>query len=368
MSIKVWDYKKEFEIEKEEIFKAVEKVFESGRLIFGKSLESFEENFSTYCQTAMGIGVDNGTNAIFLALKALNLPEKSEIITVSNTAVPTVSAIVSAGHIPKFVDIDLDTYLMDTSMLDKAINSKTKCIIPVHLYGQCVEMDPVLEIAKKNNLFVIEDCAQGHGAEYRGKKAGSMGDMGAFSFYPTKPLGGYGDAGMITTNNEEYALKLKRLRFYGMENVYYAEEHGYNSRLDDIHAAILDVKLKKLDNYIDKRRILAKRYNERLNIDDLIIPSVAKKNKHVFYIYVCRHPKRDMIVDELKKHDIYINISYPWPIHTMRGYSFLGNKVGDLPKTELACSQIFSLPMYPQLTLEEVDRVCDVLENILVKD
>lgn len=365
MSISVWDYKKEFEKEKKDILEAIDTVFSSGRLIFGPSLQNFEKNFSKFCRSNYGIGVDNGTNAIFLALKSLDLPIGSEIITVSNTAVPTVSAIVSAGHVPKFVDINLDTYLMDISQVEEVITPKTKCIIPVHLYGQCVDMDPLLDLAAKNNLYIIEDCAQSHGAEYKNKKAGSIGNMGAFSFYPTKPLGGYGDAGMVITNDKDFQSRLKRLRFYGMESTYYSEEHGYNSRLDDIHAAILDVKLKNLESYIEKRTMLANRYNEQLNIKDLILPKTAKYNKHVHYIYVCRHPERDRIINDLKRHDIFVNISYPWPIHTMRGYKFLGYKEGDLSKTETACKQIFSLPMYPELTNDEVDIVCETLKKII---
>jgi len=239
MLIKGWDYIAEYENEKEEIHSAIEEVLTSGCLVLGDKVKQFETKYANYCEVKFGVGVDNGTNAIFLALKALGIGENDEVITVSNTAVATVSAIVSAGASPVFVDVDETSFLMDTTKIEKAINSKTKCILPVHLYGQCVEMDEVNQIAKKYNLKVIEDCAQSHGATYNNSKAGSLSDIAATSFYPTKILGTYGDAGMVLMNNEDLYNKLLRLRFYGIDGLYNAIEHGYNSRLDEIHAAIL---------------------------------------------------------------------------------------------------------------------------------
>ena len=365
MTINVWDYLQEYEDEKEEILQSIRKVLESGTLILGDSVRNFEEKFSTYCDVKYGVGVDNGTNAIFLALKALNLPPGSEIITVSNTAVPTISAIVSAGHVPKFIDINPRTYLMDVNKIEEAITKLTKCIIPVHLYGQCVDMDVLLSIAEKYQLKVIEDCAQSHGALYKNRKAGSMGDLSTFSFYPTKPLGGYGDGGMVLTNNSEYDKKLRRLRFYGMDKTYYAEEHGYNSRLDEIHAEILLRKMDKLETYIKDRYLLSKRYNSLLSAVRIQLPYVSDYNKHVFYVYVARVKGRDGIIEKLKEKDIHLNISYPWPIHTMKGYSFLGYSKGDLPVTEKAAREIFSLPMYPKLGHSDQEYVCDELCNLL---
>ncbi len=365
MTIKVWDYLEEYEAEREDILEGIEKVFRSGRLILGESVKNFELAFSSYCQAKYGIGVDNATNGIFLSLKALGIGAGDEVITVSNTAVPTVAAIVAAGAIPRFVDIEPKTYLMNVDQLESVITEKTKCILPVHLFGQCVDMDPLLEVATKHDLYVIEDCAQCHGATYKGRKAGSMSDLGVFSFYPTKPLGGYGDGGMVTTNDDALDAKLRRLRFYGMESVYYSEENGYNARLDEVHAEILFRKLKRLDQYIAKRRALAKRYDEILANTSLILPKTLDGNEHVYYIYTCRHPDRDHIIDELKKCDILVNISYPWPIHIMRGYSYLGYAEGDLPETELAAKEIFSLPMYPMLGYEAQDKVCLALGDIL---
>ena len=257
--IKVWDYKKEYQNEKEESLAAVEAVFESGVLVFGPHLEEFEKKFANYCDCKFGVGVGNCTDALEIALRALKIGNGDEVITVSNTAVPTVSAIVSAGAIPVFVDVD-EYHLMDVSKIEDAVTEKTKCILPVHLYGQSVDMDSVAKLAQKYNLKIVEDCAQAHGATYKGKKVGSMSDAGAFSFYPTKVLGAYGDGGMITTNSEELGDISQRLRFYGMEKKkmssghwngkYFSLEHGVNSRLDELHAAILLKKLNHLDEYI----------------------------------------------------------------------------------------------------------------------
>jgi aminotransferase EvaB len=367
MTIAVWSYLKEYEAEKAEIYDAIEKVLTSGRLILGESVQNFEAEFAAYCGVTYGVGVDNGTNAITLGLRAIGVKPGDEVITVANTAVPTVSAIVTAGATPRFVDINPATYLMDTTQLEGTITKKTACILPVHLFGQCVDMDGVREVAKKHGLKVLEDCAQSHGAEFKGQKAGSMSDAAAFSFYPTKILGTYGDGGMVLTDSEEVERKLRRLRFYGMEEVYYAEEHGYNSRLDELHAEILRRKLTHLDNYIARRRELAHRYGELLADTSLILPQEVPNNLHAYYLYVVRHPQRDEIIAQLKERDIIVNISYPWPIHTMRGYSHLGYKEGDLPHTEAAAKEIFSLPMYPTLTDEEQETVCRALHEILAE-
>jgi aminotransferase EvaB len=363
MSIKVWDYLDEFEAEREDIFAGIEKVFRSGRLILGESVKNFESAFSAYCGVRYGVGVDNATNGLFLALKALGIGPGDEVITVSNTAVPTVAAIRAAGATPRFVDIEPGTYLMDVQQLEGAVTPKTRCIMPVHLFGQCADMQAVNRVAQRHGLKVVEDCSQAHGAAQNGRRAGSMSDLGVFSFYPTKPLGGYGDGGIVVTNQEPLAAKLRRLRFYGMDNVYYAEEDGYNSRLDEIHAEILLRKLKRLDQYIARRQELAMRYDEILGHTSLVLPRTAPGNVHVYYIYVGRHPERDRIIAELGKRDIHVNISYPWPIHIMRGYKCLGYK--DFPQVEKAAKEIFSLPMYPSLSDEAVEQTCLALGESL---
>lgn len=364
MTIKAWDYLKEYENEKQEIHAAIEKVLTSGRLILGESVKNFEEAFAAYCGVRFGVGVNSGTDALFLGLKALGIGEGDEVITVSNTAVPTVSAIVAAEATPVFVDIDPESYLMDTSLLKDFITKKTKCIIPVHLYGQCVNMDEIRKTADNFSLKIIEDCAQSHGSSFNGQKAGSMSDLAAFSFYPTKVLGGYGDGGMAVTNDETLYKKLRRLRYYGMETTYFAEEHGYNSRLDELHAEILLRKLSHIDKYITRRQELALRYDKLLAGTGLSLPKVIKGSDHVYHLYVCRHPQRDKIISLLSSREISAGIHYPWPIHIMKGYSYLGYKEGDLPQTEKAASEIFSLPMYPSLSNDEQKIVIEALIKI----
>jgi aminotransferase EvaB len=292
-----------------------------------------------------------------------------------------VSAIVSAGASPRFVDIDPETYLMDTAHLETALTPRTACILPVHLFGQCVDMAPVRAVAAKHGLAVLEDCAQAHGATYHGQMAGSLADVAAFSFYPTKILGGYGDGGMVVTNDEALADRVRRLRFYGMRGGYSvlaqgyncrlergeydSLEHGYNCRLDELHAEILRGKLKRLEGYIQRRRALAERYNSFLGPSSLALPRERPGNRHAYYLYVVRHPHRDRIIAELKQRKIHVNISYPLPIHLMGGYEGLGYRRGDLPHTDSAADEIFSLPMYPSFTEAEQDEVCAALRGIL---
>ena len=365
MPIQVWDYRDEYEAERDTIGNAMEQVFRSGRLILGEQVRTFEERFAAYCGVRYGVGVNSGTDAIFLALKALDIGPGDEVITVSNTAVPTVAAIVSTGAAARFVDIAPATYLIDTAQLEAAITPRTKCILAVHLFGQCARMEEVQAVANRHGLRVVEDCAQAHGAQRRGVRAGAMSDLSAFSFYPTKILGGYGDGGMVLTNDEQLAARLRRLRMYGMERGYYSEEHGYNSRLDELHAAILLTKLEHLDTYIEQRQTIASRYDEELADTELTLPRTDEGNLHAYYLSVARHPDRDRIIDELAKRDIAVNVSYPWPIHTMRAYEWLGYREGDLPETEAAAKEIFSLPMYPTLTEEAQSRVCSALHEIL---
>jgi aminotransferase EvaB len=362
--IQSWSYKEEFEIEKAEIFEAIESVFNSGRLILGPYVEQFEREMSSYCGSKFGVGVNSGTDAIFLGLKALGVGPGDEVITVPNTAVPTVSAITTTGARAVFVDIEEGTYLMNTEALEEAITSKTKAVVPVHLYGQCVEMDTVMQIARRNSLSVLEDSAQAQGALYKGKKAGSMSDVSAFSFYPTKILGTYGDGGMCVTADSDIAARIRRLRFYGMDKTYYSLEEGFNSRLDELHAAILLKKLKHIETYIARRRELARRYDQALKNTGLILPIEKQNSMHVYHLYVVRHPGRDKIIEELKKKDIMVNIHYPWPVHIMEGFSQLGYKKGSFPITEKLASEIFSLPIYPYLPHEKQDMVIEVLKNI----
>ena len=373
--IKVWDYLKEYELLRDDILKAVDDVFKGGTLIFGPKLEEFEKKFSEYSDCKYGIGVGNCTDALYIALKAFGIGNDDEVITVSNTAVPTVTAIVNTGAKAKFVDIDKYS-LMDVNEIEKEITKKTKAIIPVHLFGQTCDMNKIMGIAKKHNLKVIEDCAQAHGATYYNKKAGSIGDVGCFSFYPTKIFGAYGDGGFITTNNKNLYDKMHRIRFLGMEKKkmssghwngkYYAVEHGTNSRLDEVHAAILLKKLEHLDNWIGKRRLIAAKYYRELKDCDIELPIEAPNNKHAYYIYVVAHKNRDKIISQLAKKDIHLNISYPWPIHIMDAYKhFVCSDCDCLTVTEDRAKKIFSLPMYPTLTDEEQAFVIKELKKII---
>lgn len=373
--IKVWDYLKEYELLREEILNAVDEVFKNGTLIFGPKLDEFEEKFSTYHDCKFGIGVGNCTDAITIALKAFDIGPGDEVITTSNTAVPTVTAIVNTGASVKFVDINKYS-LIDVNKIENSINKNTKAIIPVHLYGQMCEMDKIMQIASKHNLKVIEDCAQSHGATYKNKKAGSIGDVGCYSFYPTKIFGAYGDGGFITTNNEELFDRMKRIRFLGMEKKkmssghwngkYYAIEHGTNSRLDEVHAAILLKKFPYLDKWIDRRRQIAARYNEELKNLNIDLPLEHPDNKHAYYIYVVANPERDRIMTSLSKKNIHLNISYPWPIHIMDAYKhFVCSSCNCMPITEQRANEIFSLPMYPTLSDDEQDTVIKELKKLI---
>ena len=366
MKTNVWSYLEEYNLLRKEILKEINKVFSSGQLILGPKVKLFENKFSKFVKHKYGIGVNSGTDALQIALLSGKIGKGDEVITVSNTAVPTVSAIVSTGAKPVFVDVNEDDYLINVSKIVQKITKRTKAIIPVNLYGQCADYDSINKIAKKNNLLVLEDCAQSTGSFYKKKPSGSLGNISAFSFYPTKILGGYGDGGIITTSNKNFANRAFKLRKYGMDKLYYSEEHGINSRLDEVQAAILLLKLKKIKNWIKKRRQIAKIYNDNLKSTSLILPKENKNNYHSYYVYVVRHKKRDLIIKELRKHNIFCNISYPFPIHTMKGYSYLGYKKNDLPITEKLSKEIFSLPLYPLLKQQNIFRIIKIIKKLKI--
>lgn len=366
MTTYVWDYRPEYDKERADIHDAIEAVLQSGQLVLGKSVRGFEAEFAAYHGVRHCVGVDNGTNAIKLGLQASGINPGDEVITVSNTAAPTVVAIDSVGATPVFVDVDSDTYLMNTDQVAAAITPRTRCLLPVHLYGQSVDMAPLEELAARHDLVILEDCAQAHGARHHGRFAGTMGRTAAFSFYPTKVLGAYGDGGATITSDDEVAKNLRRLRYYGMEDRYYVvKTPGHNSRLDEIHAEILRRKLTRLDEYIAGRRAVAQRYADALADTDLVLPKIAPGNDHVYYVYVVRHSRRDDIIAALKTYDISLNISYPWPVHTMTGFAHLGYDRGSLPVTEKLADEIFSLPMYPALPLDMQDKVISAVRDVL---
>ena len=364
VTIRYWDYSGEYEKDRARIIAAVDKVFSSGRLILGRSVADFESHFAQYCGSRFGVGVNSGTDALFLALKALGIGQGDEVITVANTAVPTVAAIRAAGATPVFIDVEEDTFLIDATLLGAALTKRTRCILPVHLFGQPADMDAILKIAEQDQIPVIEDCAQAAGATFKGRRAGSFGDVGAFSFYPTKVLGGYGDGGMVITDKERLRAKLRRLRFYGMDEAYYSEEEGFNSRLDEVQAAILDFKLPKLDDDVRERQRIAEQYTDGLaGVGDITPPSVRPGRTHQFYAYTVRTKDRDGLRRHLLEHGIETKINYPAPIHLMRGYSFLAYSPGDLPVTERLAGQILSLPLYPGLPEEAVARIVVSVKN-----
>ena len=367
MVTRVWDYLLEYEKEKADLLDAVTTVFESGQLVLGQSVAGFEAEFAGYHGGGLCTGVDNGTNAVKLGLQALGVGPGDEVITVSNTAAPTVVAIDGTGATPVFVDVREEDFLMDTEQVAAAITPRTKALVPVHLYGQCVDMAPLRRLADEHGLALLEDCAQAHGARHHGELAGTMGDAAAFSFYPTKVLGGYGDGGAVLTRDAGVDANMRRLRYYGMEKQYYVvATPGHNCRLDELQAEILRRKLGRLDDYLTTRRAIADRYVDGLgDLTDLRLPATNPGNEHVYYVYVVRHPRRDEIIERLKAYDIALNISYPWPVHTMTGFAHLGYATGSLPVTERLAGEIFSLPMYPSLPEHTQDKVIGALRDVI---
>jgi dTDP-4-amino-4,6-dideoxygalactose transaminase len=360
------DLKAQYDSIKDEINEAIQNVLNNTSFIMGEELKKFEEEFAQFCDVKYAIGVANGSDALILALRACGIGEGDEVITVPHTFIATTEAISNVGGKVVFVDIDPKTYTIDVSKIEEKITEKTKAIIPVHLYGQPADMDPIMKLAKKYNLKVIEDAAQAHGAEYKGEKVGSLGDVGCFSFYPGKNLGAYGDAGMVVTNNEEIAEKVKLLRNHGRITKKYEHDiEGYSSRLDNLQAAILRVKLKYLNEWNDKRRNNAKRYNELLsNINGIITPYEAEYAKHVYHLYVIRTDKeRDKLREELKSKGIATGIHYPVPLHLQPAYSYLGYKEGDFPVTEKVSQEILSLPMFAELNDEQIGKVVKMIKK-----
>jgi len=359
------DLKAQYDSIKDEIDRAIQNVLNNTSFIMGEELKKFEVEFAQFCDVKSAIGVANGSDALILALKACGISKGDEVITVPHTFIATTEAISNVGGQVIFVDIDPKTYTIDVSKIEEKINDKTKAIIPVHLYGQPADMDPIIRLAKKYNLKIIEDAAQAHGAEYKEEKVGSIGDVGCFSFYPGKNLGAYGDAGIVVTNNEEIAEKVKLFRNHGRITKKYEHEiEGYSSRLDNLQAAILRVKLRHLNKWNDLRRRNAKKYNKLLNnIDNVIVPYEADYAKHVYHLYVIRTENRDKLREELKSNNITTGIHYPIPLHLQSAYNYLGYKEGDFPITEEYSKEILSLPMFAELSDRQIDEIVKLIKN-----
>lgn len=332
---------------------SVARVLRSGKFILGKENALFENAFAAYIGTRYGVGVNSGTDALKIALRSLGIKPGDEVITVANTAVPTVSAIRETGAIPVFVDIN-EYFTINANTIEQAITRKTKAIIPVHLYGQPCDMAVILKIAKKHGLKIIEDCAQATGAKIKNKKVGSFGDIACFSFYPTKNLGAYGDGGMIVTSNKKLADTARRLRMYGMEKTYSAREEWYNSRLDELQAAILNMKLSYLDGWNVRRKEIARYYFKNIKNKHIALPRLKTGYSHAFHLFVIRTKVREQLERYLKQNGVGYGIHYPFPIHRQKAYGFLGYKKGELPATERAAKEVLSLPVFPELTDKEL--------------
>ena len=347
---------------KEEIDTAISSVLTKGNYILGDEVKSFEQEFSDFIGVDYGIGVGNGTDALLVALKACGVGPEDEVITVSHTAVATATSIIMSGAKPVLVDIEPNFYSIDLSKLESAITEKTKAIILVHLYGCPAEIENIKKITKKHNIFLIEDCAQAHGAVYKDSKVGSFGDLSCFSFYPTKNLGAIGDGGMVLTKDDSLAERCFELREYGWKERYSSSTFGWNTRLDEIQAAILRVKLKYLDIDNKKRKRIAQMYKELLDDSIIELPKERKESSHVYHLFVIQSDNRDSVMEYLHQKDIFVNIHYPLPIHLQPFYkSILQTK--ELKITESIAKKILSLPMYPELLDEEVEEVSVAVNN-----
>jgi len=343
---------------KREINKAIKDVVDSQHFVLGKELSELEKEIAIYCQTKYGVGVASGTDALILSLMALDIKAGDEVITSPFTFFSSAEAVSLVGAKPVFVDIDRRTYTIDPKLIEKKITPRTKAIIPVHLYGQCADMDPILAIAKKHGLKVIEDCAQAIGAGYKGKRSGSMGDMGALSFYPSKNLGAYGEGGMIVTNDEKLAQKVKMLRVHGSAERYLHAIIGTNSRLDNLQAAVLRVKAKYIEKWQGMRRANAQYYDKKLKGLPLETPYVPEGNTPTYHLYVLKvHADTKKFIDFLTKKGIESRTYYPVPLHLQECYKGLGYKAGDLPESEAASVETAAIPLYPEIKKRDMNYI-----------
>jgi len=360
------DLKAQYQSIKSEVDEAIQSVVESSAFVKGPAVRQFQKNFAEYCGAKYAVGVANGSDALYLALRALGIGAGDEVITTPDTFIATTEAITLTGAQVVFVDVNPKTYNIDISKIEEKITTKTKAIIPVHLFGQPADMEPILEIAQKHNLKVIEDAAQAHGAFYHGKRVGTFGDVACFSFYPGKNLGAYGDGGAVVTNNEEIATQVEKIADHGSFKKYIHEVEGVNSRLDSIQAAVLDVKLKYIDQWNESRRKNAYIYNEMLKKTDGVTTPVELENtKPVYHLYVIQVENRDNLQKKLSDAGIASGIHYPYSLHLTPAYQYLGLKRGSFPVAEKCADRFLSLPMYPELTESMIKTVCDAVRNFV---
>lgn len=361
--IPIVDLKEQYQSIKEDIDSAIQRVLDRGWFVLGEEVERFEKEFAAFIGSTHAVGVNTGTDALFIALRALNIGPGDEVITTPLTATYTALAISMSGAKVTLADIDEQTYNIDPQKIKEEITPKTKAIIPVHLYGQPADMEPILALVKEYNLKVIEDAAQAHGALYKGQKVGSIGDIGCFSFYPSKNLGAYGDAGMITTNDAGTAAKVRMIRNGGQSDRYKHQLLGVNSRLDELQAAILGVKLRHLETWNEKRRKLAALYDEGLSGLEISLPKQKENCKHVYHLYVIQTSQRDKLKEFLSENGVGTQIHYPRPVHLQKAYEFLNLAPGWFPRAERAAEEVLSLPMYPELKEEQVKFVAATIRR-----
>ncbi len=357
------DLKAQYLSIKEEIDRAVLDTLASTQFVLGKEVAAFEELFAAYTQCQHAIAVNSGTSALHLALLAVGVGRGDEVITTPHTFIATVSAIDYTGARPVFVDIDPVTFTIDPNQIAAAITPRTKAIIPVHLYGQPADMDPIMVIARKYGLAVIEDAAQAHGAEYKGRRVGSIGDLGCFSFYPGKNLGAYGEGGAVTTNNPELARMIRMLRDWGAERRYHHDLKGFNYRMEGIQGAILRVKMNYIEHWTELRRAAAARYDAMLAPMGIRTPTAFPDRRHVYHIYAIRDRQRDALQAYLNDRGISTGIHYPIPVHLQKAFAELGYRLGDFPQAEAAAAEVLSLPMFPELTVEQQQVVAQALQG-----
>ncbi|MDE5442468.1 aminotransferase class V-fold PLP-dependent enzyme [Bradyrhizobium sp. CSA207] len=357
------DLKAQYSQIKPEIDAAIARVVSSGHFVLGPEVTAFEGRFADYCRTAHCRAVNSGTSALHLALLAAGVGPGDEVITVSMTFVATTAAILYSGARPVFVDVDPVTWTMDPGLIEAAITPRTKAILPVHLHGLMADMDPIMAIARRHGLVVIEDAAQAHGAEYRGRRAGSIGDLGCFSFYPGKNLGAFGEGGALVTDRSDFARRVSLLRDWGQEAKYHHVIPGYNYRMDEIQSALLNVKLDYIERWTEARRSLAERYNALLSDLPFARPQPPRYARHVYHVYSVRLQRRDDALTLLRDAGIGAGIHYPVPVHLQRAYAELGYRAGDLPVTEMLANEFLSLPIYPEMLPEQAAEVVATLRN-----
>lgn len=346
-----------------DIRSAIDRVFESGWFVLGKELEAFEREFAEFLGVGHAVGVGSGTDAIQLGLMACGVARGDEVITVANTCVPTAAAIVASGATPVLVDADPVTLTMDSTLVEAAITDRTRAIVPVHLYGHPCDMGPLVALAKSRGVPIVEDCAQAHGAKYKDIPVGGIGEAGAFSFYPSKNLGAYGDAGAVVTNDEAIAERSRKFRNYGEDERYHHSSHGINSRLDEIQAAVLRVKLGNLNEWNAARRRLADAYRSGLDGLPITLPTEADWAGHCYHLFVIRTPKRDALRAHLAAQDIGTQLHYPVPLHLQEAFAWLDRPRGSFPVAEAAADEVLSLPMYPELSEDSVREVCRAVSD-----